>query len=29
LARAYPFPDLFRETLRRIHRLKSPLSTEA
>lgn len=24
LARPYPFPELFRETMRRIHRLKSP-----
>lgn len=29
LARAYPFPELFRETLRRVHRLKSPLLNEA
>ncbi|MDR7481570.1 MAG: transposase, partial [Armatimonadota bacterium] len=25
LAQSYPFPGLFQETLRRIHRLRSPL----
>ncbi|MGQ0570991.1 MAG: IS1380 family transposase [Armatimonadota bacterium] len=29
LARAYPFPELFQQTLRRIHRLKSPLQDGA
>ncbi len=29
LARAYPFPQLFQETLRRIHRLKYPLPDQA
>lgn len=29
LARAYPFPELFQDTLRRIHRLKSPLPNGA
>jgi len=28
LARAYPFPELFREALRQIHRLKSPLPNQ-
>lgn len=29
LARAYPFPTLFQDTLRRIHKLKSPLQDGA